>query len=210
VAVTSDQVYGDSEWLHAQPGFKNQFSQLLMQYGIVPDAATLAQYGLSDMFDPAQATAAANNPYSVAAQLKNTLSGSLTNNATSANSHGALFSGAFANMQDAAGRDYTKNYSLAGQSELGGLGALQTSQGDLYDSIWKRLMDAPPVAAAPGPDPGAIQTPGNMPVGTPIGVGTATPIPQGPYIRTGPEAGSVAPVAPKKPKPIVGGMGHVT
>lgn len=148
MAVTPDQVFGDSQWLHDNPALIAKFSQILINSGIVPDAATLGKYGLSGLFDPSSAAAAANNPYSTAALLKNQLTGALTNNATSANSHGALFGGAFRNMQAASGRDYQQNYAKAGADELSGLFGVQGEQGTLYDTIFGRLISAP---AAPDP-----------------------------------------------------------
>lgn len=197
MAVTPDQVYADPEWLRANPGLISKFSQILTDYGIVPDAATLAQYGLGSLFDPSVSAAATKNPYSKAALLKNQLSGDLTNNATSANARGALFSGAFQNMQDASGRAYQQNYAGLGSQELGGLLGLQGNQNDLYNSIFGRLLSNP-VAADTTAYPQASQ---------PAAVGAGLPVPQTPYNRTGPET----PMASWKPftttpakKPVVG------
>lgn len=192
MAVTADQVYGDSQWLRENPGLISKFSQILTQYGIVPDQATLAQYGLSSLFDPNISQAAQANPYSTAAQLRNRLSGALTNNATNANAHGALFSGAFQNMQDASGRSYQQDYSNAGAQELSGLLGVQGDQANLYNSIFGRLLSQP-VAPDTTAYPQASQ---------PAAIGAGLPVPQQPYNRTGPETPSAAwaPFTPAKPK----------
>lgn len=212
MAVTPDQVYGSSQWLAAQPGYANRFSMLLKQYGIIPDAGTLAKYGLSDYFSQDDATAAQNNPYSIAAQLKNTLSGSLTNNATNANSHGALFSGAFKNMQDASGRDYTKNYALAGDAELGGFADIQGDKSNLYSTIYGNLLAQP---IAPAPDNGlSISGSGTAAdptiVSNPYVPNPTTPAPAANGNPWNIPDASGAALTVKKPKPVVGGIGHVT
>lgn len=191
--ATADQVYGDAQWLKENPALIAKFSQLLTQYGIVPDQATMQKYGLGNLFDPNSAQGAQNNPYSVAALLKNQLSGALTGNATSANARGALFSGAFQNMQDQSGRNYQQSYAKAGQDELAGLFGIQGQQNDLYNTIFGRLL-ANPVA----PDSTATPAP---PAATPPGK-TVIPQgnPQGPYGYYGPGGGGQAwnPPTPKK------------
>jgi hypothetical protein len=199
MAVTPDQVYGDSRWLQAQPGFRNRFSQILLNTGIVPDQATLDQYGLGSLFDPSQSAAAANNPYSIAKLLQNRLSGTLTNNATTANARGGLFSGAFQNSQDQAGRDYQQAYSQAGSRELSDLLGIQGDQSNLYGSIWTDYANRP---VAPDPTvypPAPTITPGSAGVGGNTGI----PVPQTPYYRTGPEAGGN--VVKKKISSVVSG-----
>lgn len=192
MAVTPDQVYGDSEWLRAQPNFVAKFSQLLTNSGIVPDASTLQRYGLSDLFDPATSAAAANNPYSTAAQLKNHLSATLTDNGAAASAHNALFSGAHENMQDQAGRDYQQGYATAGAQGLSDLLGVAGDRESLYNTIFQRKL-AEPVAADP-----TVYTPpvAPAPVAGPSGLGI--PVPQQAYQRTGPEAGWKAPATTKK------------
>lgn len=187
MAVTSDQVYGDSEWLRSQPGFAAKFSNLLVNSGIIPDAATLQKYGLADLFDPATSAAAANNPYSTAALLKNHLSGSLSANGTRAAGHNALFSGAFQNMQDQAGRDYQQSYSQAGAQGLSSLLGIQGDRESLYNSIFQRKLNEPVAADPTVYAPAVAPAPAFAPVAGPQGLGI--PVPQGPYVRTGPEAG---------------------
>lgn len=198
MAVTPDQVYGDSEWLRTNPSLVSRFSQILTNYGIVPDAATLGRYGLSSLFDPNVSAAASNNPYSTAALLKNQLSGQLSGNAQTANSHGALFSGAFQNMQDQSGREYQQQYAQAGAKQLSDLLGVQGDQNDLYNSIFGRKLNE---AAAAVPDTTAY------PAVAPAAIGAGLPQPQQVYNRTGPETpGSVWKpfTAPKKPKGFAG------
>lgn len=191
--VTPDQVYGDSEWLRSNPALIAKFSQILINSGIVPDAATLGRYGLSSLFDPATSAAAANNPYSTAATLKNTLSGSLSSNAHTANAHGGLFSGAFQNMQDQSGRDYQRSYAGAGASTLSDLLGIGGQQNDLYNSIFGRKQSE---AAAAQAAADAAYTP---PAAAPAAIGAGLPVPQQAYNRTGPETpGQVFKPPPKK------------
>lgn len=204
MAIAPDQVYADSEWLRSNPALISKFSQILTNYGIVPDAATLAKYGLSGLFDPSVSAAAASNPYSTAALLKNRLSGDLTNNATTANRHGALFSGAFKNMQDASGRGYQQSYAQAGAQQLSDLLGVQGSQNDLYNSIFGRLLSTQQqqqAAAAAAAAPAAA---------APATIGAGLPVPQTPYTRTGPETpmASWAPFTPTKPKISTGFAGR--
>lgn len=194
MAVTPDQVYGDAEWLRSNPALVSKFSQILINSGIIPDAATLSKYGLSSMFDPSVSSAAANNPYSEAAQLKNQLSGSLTGNAHAANRRGGLFSGAFKNMQDQSGRDYQQAYATAGANTLSGLLGVQGEQNSLYNSIWgRRLNDATQVD--PNTSVGPVAA-------APAVIGAGLPQPQGAYVRTGAETpmASWKPFTPTKKK----------
>lgn len=193
MAVTDQQVYADPEWLRAQPGLIARFSQILTNSGIIPDAATLSAYGLSGMFDPNVSAAAAANPYSTAAQLKRTLSSTLNQNNTRAGASNMLFSGAFQNLQDQAGRDYQQAYSTAGANTLSQLLGIKTDQENVYNSVYGRLLSQPvtpdttvyPAAATPT-------------------IGAGLPQPQTTYTRTGPETpmSSWQPFTPKKPKPV--------
>lgn len=183
-----DTVYGDPQWQHDNPSLISKFSQLLVNSGIIPDAGTLQRYGLSGLFDPTVATAAASNPYSTAALLKNQLSGSLTANGTTAASRGALFSGAFQNMQDQAGRNYQQAYAQAGANTLSGLLGIQGQQNDLYNTIFQRQANAP-VA----PDATAY----SAPAASTATMGAGMPVPQTPYQRTGPETPGAVTRPPK-------------
>lgn len=203
MAVTPDQVYGDAEWLRQQPGLRQRFSQILINSGIVPDAQTLQQYGLGDLYDANTSVAAVNNPYSTARMLQNKLQGTLTNNATRAGAHGAIFSGAAQNAQDQAGRDYQQAYSQAGANELGGLLGLKGDQENLYNTVYGRLL-AQPVAADTTVYPGQGGNPQGM---TEIDRPGAQANPWHIPTATG---GTLQAFKPKKTSQVVGGRGRVT
>lgn len=191
MAVTPDQVYGDSEWLRSNPALISKFSQILLSSGIVPDAQTLQRYGLSGLFDPSVSAGATNNPYSTAALLRGQLKTNLTNNGTNANAHGMLFSGAFQNTQDQAGSDYQKAYSQAGTDELNSLMGVQGQQNDLYNSVFGRLLSQP-VA----PDPAVYSNPGGSEADRPGNQTNPWHVPN----TLGQDV--TAPIKRKKPKPV--------
>ena len=215
VAPSPQQVYADPQWTRATNLGTSQISQLLMQYGITPDQGALNAAGIGDMYDPSVLAGAQANPYSIAHQLQNTRDAAYTNNATSANARGGLFSGAFQNMQDQAGRNYQQAYSTDAADLLGKITGIGMQREGLYGQISQQLMANQPTA-----DPTVSTASAYQPAaGVATGAGTGYPTPQQAYTRTGPEAGWATPAPPTvKALPMpkvstqlgIGGMGHVT
>lgn len=187
----SNEITTDPEYLQLNPGYIKQAHDLLVQYGIIPPPNS----GFGS--DSATADEVAANPYSVAAMLRKGYQTNLGSNMNQANTHGALFSGAYVNNQAHSLQDFTKGLSDATTQLQQGLSGIGTARGNTLIDIWKRLS-APPVvpdlSTAPTP---AAPTPGPPP-GAASGPGTNYPTPQGPYQRTGPEAGGKV----TKPKPV--------
>lgn len=198
----SNEITTDAEYLLKNPGYIRQAHDLLVKYGIIPASG----WGS----DAATAEEVNANPYSVAKLLGKSYQTNLGSNMNQANAHGALFSGAYVNNQAHSLDDYQHGMSDAGTNLMSDLGGVSDARTGTLVDIWNRLSNQPI-----SPDTSVGQTPNpttNAPAGgiTAIGTGTNTPIPQGPYQRTGPEAGGLV-VKPKaKPKPVVGGMGHQT
>lgn len=202
----SNSLLTDPEFLLANPGYIKQAHDLLVQYGIIPTATGDASID-SAIADPTTQQEATANPYSVAAMLRKTYAGGLSNNDTNAVSHGAFASGAHENANLHSLDSYQQGLSTAGQNLESGFGTISGNRTNTLVDIWKRLATAPVTAdttvygkAAAPPDES---------------IGAGLPVPQQPYQRTGPEAGgaltpgSISSMFKLKPQGI-GGMGHIT
>lgn len=166
-------VFGTSAWTTGTAGLTARFSNVLRKYGIVPDSATMAQYGIGNLFDPSQAANALANPDSIYNQLGRSRDTGFASQMHQANSHGGLFSGAAKNSSDQVGRDYATNVGRAGQDELDALLGLEGEAGGLYQTIFGDLLNRPVAAdptVYPEPDPAAKQ------VYAPIGTSTPTTV----------------------------------
>lgn len=204
---TATDVYGTSAWQVGHANNTARFADVLRRYGLVPDAATLSQYGLSGLFDPNTSANAAANPNSILAALGRARDTGFHSNLHAASAHNALGSGAALNAADQVGRDYQSNVGQAGSDELSALLGLGGDESTLYQTIFGDLLNRPqpdPNLSLPTPPPQQI----SVPQGVASGAGTGIPTPQTPYVRTGPEAGWTP---PKPPKPgVFGGRGHIT
>ena len=194
----SNEILTDPEFLFRNPGWVKQAHDLLVSYGILPAGG--------DFADAATAQEIRENPYSVAALLGKGLQTTQGTNMNTANAHGALFSGAYANSQLLSQDAYQRDLAHAGESLTAGLNAIGQQRTNSLVDIWQRLSSTPvdPNTGTPPP-----QDPGPAPLGVPglrTGTATAHPTPQGPYIRTGPEAGSVANQVKIKPPGARGGQ----
>lgn len=191
----SNEITTDPEYLLQNPGYVKQAHDLLVKYGILPPAGS--GWG-ADAATQAEVDA---NPYSVAKLLGKSYQTALGSNMNTANSHGALFSGAYVNNQAHSLDDYQHGMSDAGTGLMGGLDAVGNQRTGTLVDIWKRLSSQPVDPDITPPPPGPPSLP-NVPGAS--GVGQSAPTPQGPYIRTGPEAGSKS-----KPKPVAHiGLGY--
>lgn len=191
------RVVTDPRFTPATALFKNKIHDTLFKYGFgTPGDA----YGVGAIED---------NPYSVASSLIKGRQVSDQGTYNQANAAGLEESGAAAGALNANNENYKHNVADAliaqGQEISGSLGDYNSTIGNIFGDL-----EDNPVTPAIDPTPPPQSVGEVAPVGQPIGVGTGTPIPQGPYIRQGPEAGSVKPPKPKVIKPVVGGMGHVT
>lgn len=185
-------VFGTSAWQTGTAGLTSKFSGVLRKYGIVPDSATLSQYGLSGLFDPNQSANALANPDSIFNKLGRARDTGFTSNLHTANSHNALFSGAALNSADQVGRDYASNVGQAGQDELDALMGVGGEAGNLYQTVFGDLLNRP-VAADPTVYPTSSPSSGGT-------IGAGRPVPQQPYIRTGPETPGATPKKAATPK----------
>lgn len=186
----SNSILTDPQYLLENPGYIKQAHDLLVQYGIIPTSGFGA--------DAATAQEVNNNPFSIAAMLKKGYATTQGQNMNTANSHNALFSGAYQNTQLHSLDDYQRNLSDAGSQLQGGLNTISGNRTNTLVDIWNRLSQANTQAQ---PDTGVYQAPVNTQA---TGVGVSAPVPQQPYQRTGPETpGSVSGMV-KKPKPVVG------
>jgi len=172
------RVVGDPRFTPATALFKNKIHDTLFKYGFgTPGDA----YGVGNI---------EANPYSVANMLLKGRTEGEHGAINEANAAGLEESGAAVGAINANNENYKHNVADAllaqGQEISGSLGDYNSQIGDIFGSL-----EADPIAPPPAPSEPA-RTPGQVaPLGQPIGVGTNTPIPQGPYIRTGPEAGSL-------------------
>lgn len=180
-------------------------------------AALINQYGSSSELTPGYAqefglgagdvSAANQNPYSTLNQLRQTLATNQGQIQNTANSHGALFSGANAaatqhEIQNAGQRNYNAQQALAAQ-----LGGLQTTDlSNLTDATGRAataaLNDptlAPPPPAAPGP----------VTLGTPTATGPGLYNPIAPQ-NMPTSIGLTVPKPPRPKLPTIGGRGNVT
>lgn len=194
----SNQVTTDPEYLLQNPQYIKQAHDLLVKYGIIPSSGFGA--------DAATQQEVEANPYSIAALLKKTYAQGLGNNMNTANAHGALFSGAYQNSQLHSLDDYQRNLSGAGTDLQSGLNTISGNRTNTLVDIWQRLSQR---NTAVQPDTQVYAPPTTTPPSQNIGAGT--PVPQQPYVRTGPE--TPAQMTPqsqsvvnmlKKPKPVTG------
>lgn len=179
------RVVGDPRFTPATALFKNKIHDTLFKYGFgTPGDA----YGVGNI---------EANPYSVANMLLKGRTEGEHGAINEANAAGLEESGAAVGALNANNENYKHNVADAlmqqGQDISGTLGDYNSQIGDIFGSLENDPVVPPPEAPAPAP---AYSPPAP---GQPIGVGTNYPIPQGPYQRTGPEAGSlVKPPAAKK------------
>lgn len=188
----SNSILTDPEYLLRNPGYIKQAHDLLVKYGIIPTSGFGA--------DAATAEEVNANPYSVAAMLKKGFSTNLSQNGNQANAHGALFSGAYQNNQLHATDDYQRGLSGAATDLQGGLSTISGDRTNTLVDIWNRLSQK---TAAPTADTTPYAAPTAPPV-SPPNIGAGAPVPQTPYIRTGPETPGKVTTIIKKPKPVVG------
>lgn len=193
----SNLITGDYEYAAKNPGYLKQLHDILVHYGL-GGLGTAGQIGGVDAATQQEIDA---NPYSVAKMLRLGHDQGQSTNANTANMHGALFSGANVNNMLHTDETYQQQLHAATEEAQGQLGGVQdTRMGTLWD-IFNRLSQKPPVpdVTPSAPEAPAAPAPSYAPLGAPSGVGTATPTPQGPYQRTGPEAGGQV---AKKVKPV--------
>jgi hypothetical protein len=179
-----------------------QLQALINQYG--DSSALTPQYQQEFGLGAGDVSGATGNPYSTLAQLKQQLEGDQTGIQNTANSHGALFSGANAaatqhEIQAAGQRNYNAQQAL--QQQLSGLQT--TDLGNLTDATGRAAQAAlndQTLAPVPAPAPAAPAAPAYMPP------------PGDPITYDGPKGAEVA-VAPlpkiaKPPKPPKIGIPH--
>lgn len=168
-------IANDPEYLMGIAPIRQRRSDLVTQFG---DASGVAG------IDPSVAQAAAANPYSITQQLLHQYRGNLGQTAQNYNAQGALFSGMYrhgvAQEGDAAKARQSDAYAQFQQ----GLGGIQGDENNLAWSVFNRLSQAPPAAAAaPAPagaagpvtpnQPGVFNDPvTNRTYVNPTGVGT--------------------------------------
>lgn len=168
------QVANDPRFLQATPLFKSRIHDILFKYGF---AATPDQQAL------AGGTAIENNPYSVAALLKQGHQNANHSSINTAAAAGLEESGAALGALNANTEAYKRGVSQAASQEGGEISNALSDYTGNVNSIFGDLINNPapiatPPVVAPGPAPGQ-----------PTGTGTNFPTPQQPYVRTGPEAG---------------------
>lgn len=183
----SNSILTDPEYLLQNPQYIKQAHDLLVQYGIVPASGFGADAATSQEVNA--------NPYSIAAMLRKSYSTNLGNNMNTANSHGALFSGAYQNNNLHSLDDYQQGVSNASTQLQSGLNTVANNRSNTLVDIWKRLSAA---TSAPVADTNVYTPPPpTAPAITNTTPGFATP--QGPYVRTGPEAPGAVATKLKKP-----------
>lgn len=182
IQAAFNRVQGTQQYLQLTPAYQNTVHDILWKYGVDPG-------GMADMAGISMDFT--NDPYSIVNLLKKTHSEADHSTFNAANQAGLEESGAAVGALNANNEAYKQGYGQALASATGEVntatGQYTTGVGNIFDTLEKAPATIDPVAeAAPGPQ--AVPTP--LPIGQPTGVGTGTPTPQGPYIRTGPEAGS--------------------
>lgn len=174
------QVLADPRYIAATKNFGGSVHDILYKYGFIQGA------------DPSgNATGAIGaNAYSVANMLKGDRATADHHSYNTLNTAGLEESGAAAGALNANNELYKRNVASALAAQTGELNTL----GQGYTSeVANYFTDA---AADPTYSTGPLSSaPVSYPPGTPSGTATALPTPQGPYTRTGPEAGG--PVAKK-------------
>jgi hypothetical protein len=172
------RVVNDPRFTPATALFKNKIHDTLFKYGFGSPGDA---YGVGPV---------ENNPYSVANMLTRGRTEADRGTYNDVNAAGLEESGAAVGALNANNENYKHGVADAlmqqGQDISGTLGDYNQTIGDIFGSLEADPIAPPPEAAPPPPPP----APAPLPVGQPIGVGTNTPIPQVPYQRTGPEAGS--------------------
>ena len=190
------QVVNDPRFLQATPLFKSKIHDILFKYGFT---------GTPDQQALAGGTPIENNPYSVSALLKQGQQNANHSTINAANAAGLEESGAAAGGLNANAENYKRGVSEAASQEGGEISSALGDYTGSINSIFGSLENNP-VANAAAPPVGPV---GPAP-GQATGYGTAFPTPQGPYQRTGPEAGGVVQKLKARRIGAVGGMGHIT
>lgn len=179
------QLSADPTFTAITPLFQKTWRDILFKYGDTPTADQLATGGNTgeDL---------TSNPYSVMANLIRAHTTNDHNSINAAANAGLEESGAAAAALNANTENYKAGQASARASEGTELGNALTNYVGQVGNIFGNLEQAP-APAAPTPVPG---TPGGGPgPSAATGVGLATP--QGPYTRTGAEAGWKTPISTK-------------
>lgn len=193
MAIDPNAIYAqaqlDPSYIAAHTGLSAQLKNLLLGYG---DASALSPQEASAYgIQPGDISAANQNPYSTLSQLKQQLAGDMTGIQNTANSHGALFSGAnaaaTAHEQQAAGqRSYNALQAL--QGAIGGIDTQNTNAlTSAYGTLTQNALNDPTI---PAPAAAPAAAPAYLPGG---GVPGSTPAPAA---SPGPRE-----FIPKPPKP---------
>jgi hypothetical protein len=195
-----DTVKNTAGYTTATPAYQKSIHDILFKYGFDPTPDQMAMTN-GQAIEP--------NPDSIAQKLREGVASANQGSINTAAAAGLEESGAAAGALNANNENYKRGVREAISGEGTDIGNATSD----YAKYVSGLFDAAEQAPAPAPDPTpTVNVPSlaDQPVGTPSGVGTNYPTPQGPYVRTGPEAGSVKPPKAKVIKPVMGGMGHVT
>lgn len=180
-----------------------QLQELINQYG--SSSALTPGYQQEFGLGAGDVSTANQNPYSTLNQLQQQLAGNQSQIQNTANSHGALYSGA-----NAAATQH--EIQAGGQRNYQAQQALQAALGGLQTTDLSNLTDATGRAATAALNDPTLAPPPPAPAAAP-GIPTPTVTGPGGYNPLAPQNLPGAGILPKPPKPklpTIGGRGNVT